>query len=384
MKPMTTLPATSEKPLARDGFIMAMIALLGLGTMMVFSSTGATRVLELRTDYLVKHLTFLSLAGVMFLTVINLPTRLILKLAPWMYLAGLGLLALVLIPGLGVKINGARRWFHLGPVSLQPSEFMKILLPLFLATMSRWSRQRTYTLANGIAFIAILITPVLIAIEPDLGTAAIVFCMGACYLFLAGFPLKLFVAGFSCMVPVLGGLMLYRPYQLKRVMDYVTALGNWENAQYQVKQSLLSIGSGGMWGIGPGRGLQKLSFLPESHTDFVFAVIGEELGLVGTLATISLWLLLFLCGIKLVQRVQQDRERFALAGTLLAGIVIQAAINVCVVTSLVPPKGISHPLLSYGGSNLLATMLAFALIINLTQQQKNTLSVDHLHSTQFD
>lgn len=168
------------------------------------------------------------------------------------------------------------------------------------------------------------------------------------------------------MVPLASTLVLLRPYQLKRVMAYLDAIGNWENAQYQVKQSLLSLGAGGLWGTGFGQGLQKWSFLPESHTDFVFAVVGEELGLIGSLGVVFLWLLLMHFGIQLVERVRHNRIAFALAGSLLLGVLLQAAINVSVVTSLVPPKGISHPFLSYGGSNLLATLISLALVVKIT------------------
>lgn len=369
---MSTVGTQQEQSLAREGFLIAIVALLGLGTMMVFSSTGATRTLELRTGFLQKHLIFLLAAGGVFVTLIQIPTRWVMRAAPWAFLGATALLVLVLIPGIGSEVNGARRWFRLGPVSLQPSELMKIALPLLLAWLLSESRSGWKKLRTTVAFAALLFTPILIALQPDLGTSVLVFTMGACFLFLAGYPVWLFALGCASIIPVLGGLMLFRPYQLQRLASYFDALGHWENAQYQVKQSLLSIGSGGLWGTGPGRGLQKLSFLPESHTDFVFAVIGEELGLVGTLATIGLWILLFLCGVRLVSRVIDDRERFALAGTLLAGIVLQAVINTCVVTSLLPPKGISHPLLSYGGSNLLATMIAFALILNLTRQPNET------------
>ena len=360
----------------REGFQLAIIALLGLGMIMVFSSTGASRAMQLQTGYLLRQSLFLTCSAGMFFALLQVPRTRLLRAAPWLFAGLIVLLCLVLIPGIGTKVNGARRWLRVGPFSLQPSEFMKIILPLFLAW---WSRRQVTHAASSLQFLgmfALILTPMLIANQPDLGTAILVFGMGGCFLFLAGWPVRMFVLGGLAVFPALGLLMMFRPYQMVRIRTYLDSLGSWENAQYQIKQSLLTMGSGGLWGTGPGRGLQKLSFLPESHTDFVFAVIGEELGLIGMLSVIALWGIVLLCGIRLVLRIQHDRECFALAGTLLIGIVFQAVVNTAVVTSLLPPKGISHPLLSYGGSNLLTVLIAFAIILNLTNSCDNNIRSD--------
>ncbi|MCA8982651.1 MAG: FtsW/RodA/SpoVE family cell cycle protein [Planctomycetaceae bacterium] len=370
MNVTTRIPSAD---VARLTWQLAILLLVGLGTVMVFSSTGYARSLELNPVYLGRHLVFLLVGGTGCYVVGRLPRSLLLRLAPWLFLLGVALLLLVLLPGFGSRINGARRWFRVGPLSLQPAEFMKILLPLFLAWWSlghqagrRWWREL-------VGLTMLVAVPLLIALQPDLGTSLLVFGMGACYLFLSGWPLRIFVAGLFAVIPALGWLMIYRPYQWTRVSDYLQALGHWEQAQYQVKQSLLSIGSGDFLGTGLGLGLQKLSFLPESHTDFIFAVIGEELGLVGTWTVIALWLIVLLAGTRLIQRISDQPELYALAGTLLFGLVGQALVNTCVVTSLLPPKGISHPLLSYGGSNLLTTLLACGLILNLTRTAPSVL-----------
>ena len=352
---------------AREGVLLALACLIGLGTVMVFSATGFSRSLGLQTDFLSKHLVFLGLSVCLMLIVTWLPQRVLFRAAPWLFLIGIGLLLLVLVPGIGSRINGARRWFRLGPVSLQPAEFMKLLLPLFLAWWAQREPARHRWLHKCCGLLILLAIPLLIALQPDLGTAVLVFSIGGCFLFLSGWPWWLFAAGIGAFFPAVGLLMTYRPYQMARVTAYLDALGQWELAQYQGKQSLLSLGAGGLWGTGLGSGLQKLSFLPESHTDFIFAVVGEEFGLAGTCGLIAVWLLMLICGLRLTIRLAHDRTRFALAGTLLLGIITQAAINVCVVTSLLPPKGISHPLLSYGGSNLLAVLLAFGVFLNLTR-----------------
>lgn len=161
--------------------------------------------------------------------------------------------------------------------------------------------------------------------------------------------------------------MLAKPYQLQRVKGFLETWQDWTQAPYHLKQSLVTLAAGGTWGTGIGRGGQKLSFLPEAHTDFVFAVIGEELGLVGGVGVLLLWGLLFLTGLKLLGRVEPGRFEHAAACTLLTQVVLQAVINVAVVTALVPPKGIPHPLLSYGGTNLVVTLTALGLIFSLTR-----------------
>lgn len=365
--------SVGHKPLnptsAREGFLLVIIALLGLGMVMVFSATGFSRAMQLQTGFLTRHVLFLVFSAGIFITLLQVPRTRLLRAAPWLFAGLVVLLCLVLIPGVGSKVNGARRWLRAGPISLQPSEFMKIILPLFLA----WWSRRQVTAANSssqfLGMFALVLAPILIAVQPDLGTAILVFGMGSCFLFLAGWPMRMFIVGGLSLFPALGAMMVFQPYQMTRIQNYLDSLGNWENAQYQIKQSLLTMGSGGLWGTGPGRGLQKLSFLPESHTDFVFAVIGEELGLIGMLSVVTLWGIILLCGFRLVLRIQHDRECFALAGTLLIGIVFQAVVNIAVVTALLPPKGISHPLLSYGGSNLLTVLIAFAIILNLTNER---------------
>ncbi len=364
-----------ETASSREGLLLAMIALLGLGLIMVFSATGASGSMQLQIGFLSRHFLFLVCATIVFCSLLHFPRTRLLRAAPWLFAGLIILLVLVLIPGVGSKINGARRWLRIGPFSLQPSEFMKVILPLFLAWWSRRQvTQKTYA-SQFLGMLALIVTPIIIATQPDLGTALLVFGTGACFLFLAGWPVRMFLLGGLSVLPALGMLMIYRPYQLTRIQNYIDSLGSWENAQYQIKQSLLTISSGGLWGTGPGRGLQKLSFLPESHTDFVFAVIGEELGLVGMLGVVALWSIILFCGMRLVLRIQHDRECFALAGTLLIGIIFQAVVNTAVVTSLLPPKGISHPLLSYGGSNLLTVLIAIAIILNLTNER--TTSMKH-------
>ncbi len=208
----------------------------------------------------------------------------------------------------------------------------------------------------------------LVLLQPDLGTALFLGAGSGVLLFLARWPLRNFAVILSAAIPAVVYLVVNRPYQMQRIAGFLAVWNDPEAAPYQLKQSMMTLGAGGSWGAGLGRGWQKLSFLPEANTDFVFAVIGEELGLLGTLFVIALWIGVYLFGLKLLS--QHERGSFAyLAGvTLLTQIVLQAAINVAVVTAMVPPKGIPHPLMSYGGSNLVTTLMAVGVIVAFSRK----------------
>jgi len=186
-------------------------------------------------------------------------------------------------------------------------------------------------------------------------------------LFVSGWPLRNFLLGGALVVPAVAFIISQKPYQQERIRGFVMTWVDWEQAPYQVRQSLLALGVGGTQGTGIGKGWQKLSFLPESNTDFVFAVAGEELGLPATLGVMLTWLLIYLCGLGLLKPLEPKSFPFLAGVTLLTQIVMQAALNVAVVTAMVPPKGISHPLISYGGSNLVMSLIGLGIVISLTR-----------------
>jgi len=160
-----------------------------------------------------------------------------------------------------------------------------------------------------------------------------------------------------------------KPYQLRRVTGFLSTWSDWNQAPYQLRQSLLTLGSGGVWGVGPGKGYQKLSFLPEANTDFVFAVVGEELGFVGAASVLLLWTGLYICGLRLLSRLPRTSFEFHAGFALLTQLIVQVILNVGVVTAMVPPKGIPHPLLSYGGSNLVMTLVTLGMVLGLTRSR---------------
>lgn len=334
---------------------------------MVYSASMTPHPGNVEQIYLSKHLAFIGLGFIGTTVAALVSPNFWMRLAPYLFGITIVLLVVVLIPGVGKRVNGAQRWLPLGPLSFQPSETAKITLPLFICWRACLTKTKT-TLANAIiTFALIAFTTVLILIEPDLGSALFVGICGFLALFLARWPLRDFLILSALIVPASLLLLALKPYQVARIQGFLDAWQDWDAAPYQVKQSLTTLGVGGVWGTGLGKGWQKLSFLPEAHTDFVFAVIGEELGLIGTLSVVALWVSLFVVARRLISKCQPYSFEAVLASTLLLQMVIQAAVNVGVVTALLPPKGISHPFISYGGSNLVVNLVAIGMILSLTR-----------------
>ena len=380
-------------------FLTFAVMLMAVGVLLVDSSSMSSRNIDADPVQLSKHLTFLLLAALSGGLAAGMPKSAWRYIAPVMYLVTVGLLIAVLIPGLGYRVNGAQRWIRIGVLTLQPSETAKLSLPLAVCGYRFRSSQPDLSnpaFSEGLIILGMVGLPVLLILaEPDLGTALFVSLCCAGAMFLTRWPIRQFVIAAALLMPVLGGLLALRPYQVSRLQGFLQTWQSPELSPYQVKQSLTTLGVGGIYGTGLGRGWQKLSFLPEADTDFVFSVIGEELGLIGTLGVVGLWLGLYLSGLRLIdlgattertveiesytevcprlrpndsagQRANPSFE-WVLAVTLLTQLVLQAAINVAVVTAMLPPKGISHPFISYGGSNLVVSVCALGIILSLTR-----------------
>lgn len=363
-------------------FLTVAFSLVSAGLVMVYSASVTSRPTDFEEVYLARQLTFLAVASGAALLAGLVPARQWQIAAPWLFAATVLLLALVLVPGIGTTVKGARRWLRIGGWSLQPSELAKLTLPLLMcatAADGRWRQgTRLQSLATPLLPIAAML--LLVASEPDLGTALFLGLTGALALYFSGWPLRRFLIGGAAVLPLLAGLLVVRPYQLARVEGYLASWRDFNAAPYQIRQSLIALGSGGATGVGLGLGQQKLGFLPESNTDFVLAVIGEELGLAGTVGVLLLWGGLYVAGLRLLSPLKPGGFRHALTATLLTSLVAQAAVNMAVVLALLPPKGISLPLISYGGSNLLASLLALGMIVSLSREAERETS--HVESVE--
>jgi cell division protein FtsW len=352
-------------------FISLVSMLLGFGCLMVYSASITSWPTEYEQVYLSRHMIYLCLGVTIAAVCSHIPSRIWFKLAPLLFAVSLLFLLLVLVPGMGKKVNGAQRWLRLGGLSFQPSEMAKITLVLYVSRLLVLNRERLNQFWHGA--VRVLIPPVLVIplvmIEPDLGTSLFLAMGIGIVLFSGGWPKRYFFLAGAVAIPSFLLLLFSRPYMLKRIHGLLATWTDFNLAPYQIKQSMISLGSGGIWGVGLGKGLQKLSFLPEANTDFVFAVVGEELGLVGTCAILFLWCNLYVAGLKIIKKLEMNSFEFIVAFTLLTMTVIQAVTNVAVVTAMVPPKGIPHPFLSSGGTNLLMNLASLGIVLSMAKNK---------------
>jgi cell division protein FtsW len=281
------------------------------------------------------------------------------------------MLILVLIPSIGLVANGARRWLRLGPVSIQPAELVKVVTVLYLAAYLARKENRLEEFVPGFLppLVVVGVLSVLVLVQPDLGTVVVLGTVTMGLLFLAGAPLRYLAGVLLSAVPLVLILILRSPYRRQRLMTFLEPWKDPTGAGFQVSQSFLAFGSGGAFGVGLGESKQKLFFLPEAHTDFVLALIGEELGLIGTVTVMVLFAAVVLKGFQIAGRAREPFGRYlALGITLLFG--VQALINACVVTGMLPTKGLTLPLVSYGGSSLMVSLLAIGILLSISRDRR--------------
>jgi cell division protein FtsW len=348
--------------------VIAVLVLAVLGTVMVFSASAVRADREHAGDnyyYFKRQLVFLAVGVGLLLASAALPYGFWGKgIAPLLVLT-MFLLALVLTP-LGHTANNASRWFKIGPVSLQIAEFAKLVVIIYLARYLSLREQQVETQWRVLIPPVIVLTTffVLVAMEPDLGTALFIAVLGCMMLFISGVR-KRRLAAFSLMTaPVIIYLIMAREFRIQRIKAFLDPWKEYDGPGFQLVQSFVAFGDGGLFGVGLGAGKSKLLFLPESHTDFILAVIGEELGFLGVLIVLCLFSVLIVKGIK-VALSAPDNFGTMLAGGLTFMIGIQTLINCMVVLGLLPTKGLPLPFISYGGSSLITSMIAVGIILNV-------------------
>ncbi|MCY3019863.1 MAG: putative lipid II flippase FtsW [Planctomycetota bacterium] len=344
-------------------------ALLALGLVMVYSASFvvAEKRFGVPTYFLQRHAIYL-LAGCLALAFTSVcDYHCIARHWRWFVFVAVLLLGAVLVPGLGAKSHGARRWFSLAGLTFQPSEAVKVLMILGISGWIAYTGEKIVTFKEGFvpgaACVAVIV--VLTALEPDLGSAALLAVVLGALLFAGGVRLRFVLPALAVTAPLMA-LVAYNKlgYIRSRVENWLHGSSDPLGAGYQISQAMMAQGSGGVFGVGLGQGHSKLLFLPEAHNDFIFALIGEEFGVIGTISLLLLFALLVVQGWRVAARAPD------LLGSLLAlGVTLcigfQAAINVAVVTHSMPTKGISLPLVSYGGSSLVFTLAAIGLLLNV-------------------
>ena len=325
-------------------------------------------------SYLISQLIWCVLGLIACVAIASTDYRHFKKLSPWLLGATAVLLILVFVPHIGVMRNGGRRWVSLGPLrNFQPSEFAKLALVLFLASYGERFQRQMGGFKKGLVIPACIIIPViaLIFFEPDRGCSMLLMSVCGVILFLAGARLSILVGPAILLAGGLALSFMHDPMRMKRIMAWIHPEESKQGVGYQAYEAMIALGSGGIFGRGLGYGRQKLDFIPEHHTDFIFSIIGEELGLVVTLAVLALFIALVACGICIARR-SNDTFGLLLGAGITFMIGLQAFINMGVVTSLLPNKGMPLPFISYGGSNLLLMLVSIGFLLSIARYAVQT------------
>ena len=345
--------------------------LVGIGIVMVYSSSSISADTRFGDSvHFLKRQSCFALIGLLLMfLVMNIRYQVLQRLVYPITIISFILLILVLIPGIGATIGGSSRWFRVGFLSFQPSELAKLTLIIFLAYSLSKKEKKIKSFSVGFLphFILTLAMSGLVLLQPDFGTAMILLFLFFILMFVAGARIKYLASILGVMSVGCYFLISCVGYRLDRITAY---LNPWEDPTatgFQIIQSFLAFGSGGLWGTGLGNGKQKLFYLPEPHTDFIFSIIGEELGFIGVLLIIILFIILLYCGIKIAIR-SQDLFGAYLALGITSLIELHAAINLGVVMGLLPTKGSTLPFISYGGTSLVVNLISIGILLNISSQ----------------
>jgi cell division protein FtsW len=360
------------------GLIWSAIFLLSLGLIMVYSASISIAETSRGDGYaayfLVRQGIYLLVGLFIGLIAFQIPMRLWQKYSLYPFLIGMALLVLVLIPGIGNEVNGSRRWLSLFVVNLQPSEFMKLFIVMYVAsyTIKRAAYLDHFRRGFLPIFMVMVMLGILLLKEPDLGAFVVITVIVMAILFLGGMNLKLFGGIIGILLVSVLALIWLEPYRLERIISTLKPFDDEFGKGYQLSHSLMAFGRGGWEGVGLGGSVEKLSYLPEAHTDFLLAVIAEELGFIGVMVVVILfaWLVIraFVIG-----RQAATRERFfpaLVAQGIGVWIGIQAFINMGVNMGILPTKGLTLPLMSFGGSGIVANCIALAILSRIDWENR--------------
>jgi cell division protein FtsW len=356
------------------------IALLVLGALMVYSASFIVAHNEFNDDayFLTRQLTWVAVGLLAMLGAMRVDYRRWRSMSLPVMAGCILLLVLVLVPGIGASSYGAVRWLKLGPIQVQPSELAKLAVALYLAD---WLARRGSLVADFLKGflpfgIIVGIVAALVVVQPDLGTTSIIVGTAACLFFLAGASLvHIFLSGLAGAAAAVTVLAHLNGYQLERIRAFLDPWSDMQGSGWHTAQGLIALGSGGAFGHGLGNGLQKYYWVPNAHTDAIFAIIGEELGFLGCVGVLGLFAVLAWRGFLIAWRAPDTFGRLFAAG-LTCLLTLQALINIAVATNSLPYTGITLPLVSFGGSSTVVSLAAIGLLLNISRQPKAG-AVDH-------
>jgi cell division protein FtsW len=357
----------------------ATLVLLSFGLVMVYSSSIAIAEASRHTGFqstyfLVRHGVFVALSLAIAAVAFQVPMRTWQRYAPLLFLVGMALLVLVLVPGIGREVNGSQRWLPLGVLNLQPSEVMKLFVVLYASDYTVRKAAYMGSFKKGFApmLVVMLFVGGLLLREPDFGAFAVITVIAMGLLFLGGMNWRLF-AGLAVLLLVgFVVLILTSPYRMQRILGFMDPWSDPYGRGYQLSHALIAFGRGEWFGVGLGASVEKLFYLPEAHTDFLLAVIAEELGLVGVVIVIGLFCWLILRAFAIGQQAATLERLFSalVAQGIGLWIGVQAIINMGVNMGVLPTKGLTLPLMSFGGSAIAATCCALAILLRIDWENR--------------
>jgi cell division protein FtsW len=345
--------------------VLVTLGLVAFGLVMVYSaSSGRAAVANGDPAYFLKRQALYAVLGLVALAVLSrVPFRRLRPLAGPLLLTSFGLLVAVL--ALGTSVNGARRWLPLGVIDFQPSELAKLALCLWLAAFltRRAAPQTLGELARPVGAV-VLAACALIIVEPDLGTSIAIVLMASAMLLVAGTPPRVLAGAAATLVGLALAAIWLEPYRRERLFAFMDPWADPEGAGFQTVQAMIALGSGGVFGVGLGESVQKINYLPEANTDMIFAVVGEELGLVGSAAVVAAFAVFGWAGFNVALRCRDPFGKLLAAG-ITALVTGQALVNLAAVLGLAPLTGIPLPFVSYGGSSLIVGLAAVGILLNI-------------------
>lgn len=355
----------------RRSIFLIVAVLVAVGIVMIYSASAIYADSRMGDSlyYLKRHLIYLVTGLGLMVVAMSTGMDKFRSFAKPAALLALILLLLVLVPHIGRETGGAKRWFKFGPVNFQPSEFAKIAIILYIADVAARKGRELKDFFYGYVppMIVLGMTVGLTLLEPDLGTAVTIFAIAIIMLYVGGVRPAHITASILATLPVLYFLLFSVAYRKKRIMAFLNPWADRKGTGFQIIQSFIALGSGGLFGVGLGQSRQKLFYLPASHTDFIFSIIGEELGFIGTASIVILFTLFVWQGMKIVFKAPEMFEKLVSLG-IVSLIAIEAIINVGVTAGALPTKGLPLPFISYGGSGLIFHLAAIGLLLNIARQ----------------
>lgn len=361
------------------GLLWLTIALLAIGLVMIYSASIATAEASGQTShqgyyFLLRQTVYTLIALAMAVAVFQIPMRAWQQMAPWLFFSGLLLLTVVLIPHVGKVVNGSRRWIGLGFANLQPSEVMKFFAVIYAADYTARKAAFMDDIKKGFLPMAgvMILCGGLLLLEPDFGAFVVIVAIAMGILFLGGLNCKIFAALVGVLLVGFAALIVTSPYRIDRVLGFMRPFDDPYGRGYQLSHALIAFGRGEWLGLGLGGSVEKLFYLPEAHTDFLLAIIAEELGFIGVAAVITLFVLLtikaFMVGLRSAKLERNFSALVAQGIGIWLG--VQAGINMGVNMGLLPTKGLTLPFLSYGGSGIVANCMAMSILLRIDWEQR--------------